>query len=608
MPPSIPNAPSPPPPLSNESSPRILSSSLSGGGGGGGDNTTKPPLRLVVLQSGGAGCAYENDDSPANVGQHLARGRAASSKHYQDVVVDNVFLTPHNYASQLVPLARQFAQGQIDCFVNLCDGAWDEPSCGMEVVDLLERKLNVPFTGADVNFFEPTRLQMKKAALACGVKVPAWRFVYTVDDLERFLGEFHGTEDDDDNTKLPPLNFPLLVKHFSSYSSIGLIKDSKVTTVDQLRTQCQRMLDTFGGCLVEEFIVGREFTVLAAQVPSANGGVQVMAHEPVECKFVAGEDFKHYNLKWVDYEEISWHPVDDADLATRLQTMATQVFQACQGRGYGRIDVRSDASGKDLYFLEINPNCGIFYPEGLYGSADFILDRADPVQAHARFALDQVEVARRLWKQKNHESKLFEARYDPRKESWGLFALCDIHPGQVIQRNEESAIYVVSKSHVLKHWIGSPECKDWNNGECGGGSSSSSSSSSTSNMNTWDNFCSYCYPISDNLVAMWKPHPDDWKPINHSCDPNAWNEEGNGLNVVARRFIPAGEEIRMDYATFCGCFPEMKSFPCDCGADLCRGTITGTDMMDHADLVERYRDHMTDYIAGKVQAAAGLRQ
>mmetsp|Transcript_17398 Transcript_17398/g.32536 ORF Transcript_17398/g.32536 Transcript_17398/m.32536 type:complete len:308 (+) Transcript_17398:192-1115(+) len=142
----------------------------------------------------------------------------------------------------------------------------------------------------------------------------------------------------------------------------------------------------------------------------------------------------------------------------------------------------------------------------------------------------------------------------------------------------------------------------------GGGSSSSSSSSSTSNMNTWDNFCSYCYPISDNLVAMWKPHPDDWKPINHSCDPNAWNEEGNGLNVVARRFIPAGEEIRMDYATFCGCFPEMKSFPCDCGADLCRGTITGTDMMDHADLVERYRDHMTDYIAGKVQAAAGLRQ
>ncbi len=26
-----------------------------------------------------------------------------------------------------------------------------------------------------------------------------------------------------------------------------------------------------------------------------------------------------------------------------------------------------------IFFLEINPNCGIFYPEGAYGSADVIL-------------------------------------------------------------------------------------------------------------------------------------------------------------------------------------------------------------------------------------------
>jgi len=594
----------PPPPPSNESSPR---------GGGRAEDDTKSALRLVVLQSGSEGCAYEDHDSPANVGQHLARG----NKHGKMVpaMVEDVFLTPQNYAAQLVPLARRFARGDIDCFINLCDGAWDEPSCGMEVVDLLERKLNVPFTGADVNSFEPTRLQMKKAALACGVRVPSWRFVYTPEDLEHFLGEFEDASDDDDSsnnnsnshivngetTKLAPLSFPLLVKHFSSYSSIGLIKDSKVVNVEQLRTQCQRMIDTFGGCLVEEFIQGREFTVLAAQVPSHENahGVQVMAYEPVECRFVVGEDFKHYNLKWVDYEEISWHPVDDRDLSRRLQDMAVRVFRACHGRGYGRIDVRSDPSGRDLYFLEINPNCGIFYPEGLYGSADFILDRTDPIQAHAQFALDQVEVARRLWKEKNRESKLLEARYDARKESWGLFALRDILPGEVIQGNEESAIQVVSKSHVLKHWIGTPHSThsiDKKGAECGG--------TTTGNMNTWDNFCSYCYPISDNLMAMWKPHPDDWKPINHSCDPNAWNEEGNGLNVVARRFIRAGEEICMDYATFCGCFPEMKSFTCHCGSNLCRGTITGTDMMDHAELVERYRNHMTDYVAGKVQAAS----
>jgi len=34
---------------------------------------------------------------------------------------------------------------------------------------------------------------------------------------------------------------------------------------------------------------------------------------------------------------------------------------ALHGTGYGRTDIRVDANG-DAYFLEINPNCGIFYP------------------------------------------------------------------------------------------------------------------------------------------------------------------------------------------------------------------------------------------------------
>ena len=598
--------------------------------------TNNSIMKICVLQSANEACEYEGDDPPANVLQHLLRGG------YTNIQVDMVQLRPIDYSQQLVQIAQQFKNHEYTCVINLCDGAWDEPSVGIDVVALLEQKLNVPFTGADTAFYEPTRLQMKKVALACGIAVPAWRFVYTVDELHTLIQDFrhydidaetmimkkenkqivHGdtstdsivdikpSRDDETDTSpsSPPLRFPLLVKHFSSYSSIGLTKDSKVWNVDDLEKQCLIMMETFGGCLVEEFIEGREFTVLASDVAPSDEGIEetemqyhpvkqvdslsltkpmnVMAYDPVECIFGKGEDFKHYNLKWVDYDKMAWRPVQDKVLSQRLKDMAKDIFRGMQGRGYGRIDVRSDPTGKDLYLLEINPNCGIFYPEGFYGSADFILDMTDPMQGHADFILNQVKVALHLWKKKNTLNSLFESRYDARKDSWGLFALRDYQPGDIVQYNEETPFHLVSKSHVLKTWEGSPTGEN---------------AASDEKMRTWENFAAYCWPLNDNLFAMWQPNPDDWKPINHSCDPNVWNEFENGLNLVARYPIKAGDEIRMDYASFVGYFPEMKSFNCDCGTATCRGVISGMDIIRHPELAVRYRGHMSSYIASKAR-------
>ena len=140
------------------------------------------------------------------------------------------------------------------------------------------------------------------AARNVSVRVPQWKFIYHQDELEEWLlrSDNGGTT----NESTAPLPFPLLVKHFSSYSSIGLTKDSKVWNVTDLRTQCHRMLHEFGGCLIEEFIVGREFTVLVAEVPNDTdetgaGGTTIHAYEPVECRFGPQEDFKHFQLKWV---------------------------------------------------------------------------------------------------------------------------------------------------------------------------------------------------------------------------------------------------------------------------------------------------------------------
>jgi hypothetical protein len=97
------------------------------------------------------------------------------------------------------------------------------------------------------------------------------------------------------------------------------------------------------------------------------------------------------------------------------------------------------------------------------------------------------------------------------------------------------------------------------------------------------------WPITDEVWVTWSRDPEEWRPINHSCDPNAWID---GLDVVARTDIRTGDEITLDYATFYN--EVMPSFQCDCGAEPCRRTITGLDHL--ADFVNRYGDHVSDYV------------
>jgi D-alanine-D-alanine ligase len=54
-----------------------------------------------------------------------------------------------------------------------------------------------------------------------------------------------------------------------------------------------------------------------------------------------------------------------------------RVFQAFGASGYARCDFRLGKDG-EIYMLEINPNCGIFYPPFDPGSADFALMN-DPI-------------------------------------------------------------------------------------------------------------------------------------------------------------------------------------------------------------------------------------
>lgn len=77
-------------------------------------------------------------------------------------------------------------------------------------------------------------------------------------------------------------------------------------------------------------------------------------------------------LEWIDMADLKSFPVEDPVLAARLRDEAARSFVALNGTGFARCDVRVD--GNDTpFWLEINPNCGVYGPKEFGCSADLIL-------------------------------------------------------------------------------------------------------------------------------------------------------------------------------------------------------------------------------------------
>lgn len=450
-----------------------------------------------------------------------------------------------------VQLVKEHAVGQIieaarrgyDLFFNLCDGAWDEGRVGVEVVQTLEW-LGLPFTGADSAFYEPSREAMKRVCRAWDIPTPAYIIAREEADIDRAL---------------EMLRFPMFVKHHCSYASNGLTKDSKVDDEEQLRTQAGRMFAAYGGVLIEEYVDGAECTVLVSENP--DDPANPITYQPLQYRFPEGEAFKHYSLKWVAYHGLEAFPVADPELSQRLRDLSARFFVGMRGAGFGRCDIRLDVDGQP-YILEINPNCGIYYPPTDPGSADLIL-LGDPA-GHAGFTETLIAAAFA-----RHEGRRRTWRILPRAGGdYGVFATRDIAAGEAVMIFEEQPHHLVTRRNVEEHW-GEPQ-------------------------RTW--FERYAWPLTDEVWVTWSPDPEHWRPVNHACDPTAWLQ---GLDVVARRDIAAGEEITLEYATFYD--DRMPDFGCACGSPRCRGTIRGADWS--LDAMAAYGDHMSDHIRRKREGA-----
>jgi len=81
--------------------------------------------------------------------------------------------------------------------------------------------------------------------------------------------------------------------------------------------------------------------------------------------------------------------------------------------------------------------------------------------------------------------------------------------------------------------------------------------------------------------------------INHSCNPNAYEQfEGSLSCIVARRDIAAGEEITVDYNIN---ISGGTAWPCQCGAARCSGWVRGDFFLLPAELQREYRPLLAEW-------------
>lgn len=460
-------------------------------------------MKVCVLQPdySTTGVDYKNYDPPRDL-----------SPLIPEAEVHNVFLNKLTTYKQLKELSKQ----NYDVFVNLCEGylEWEVPS--IDVIYSLE-VLNLPFTGPTTKLYDPPKELMKYLAYCEGVNTPGYTIIKNAENISESIKH---------------LSFPLFVKPAKAGDSLGVDERSLVYNRNDLEEKVASIIDEYGPLLVEEYIVGREFTVLVA----ANAdGKSCTVFKPVEYLFPKDKEFKTYSLKTSELHPDCNIPCADINLDKQLRSATERIFKGFNGVGYARLDFRVN-NNDEIYFLEINFTCSVFYKDGYEGSADFILKFDGIGQSGFLHHIIEEGIARHQRRIKPFIMKGNSIA------GFGIYASREIKDGENIFKGEERSQRIVTKRHVEKNW----------------------------NEEERLHFRRYAYPVSEELFILWDEDPSEWAPQNHSCNPNT---AFDGLNVIALRDIPKNEELTLDYAQFLD--ENMEPFQCQCGSVNCRGLIMG---------------------------------
>ena len=207
--------------------------------------------------------------------------------------------------------------------------------------------------------------------------------------------------------------------------------------------------------------------------------------QPIEFVFPAGACFKTYELKVAQHHPECNVPVTDPALDERLRRAAAEIFVGFEGEGYARLDFRMDEAG-EIFFLDINFACSVFYQPGYEGSADYIL-KFDPLGPSASCATSSPTASRGIAAVKRCTSA---AGMRSRGSAFTRSATFRRARSYSAVKNARSG----SSPEVMseRHWPPSQV----------------------------EVFRRYALPTGGEVHILWDEDPNQWSPQNHSCDPN----------------------------------------------------------------------------------------
>ena len=218
--------------------------------------------------------------------------------------------------------------GQFDRVFNILHGAGGEDGVVQGALEIL----GLPYTGCGVmaSAISMDKLMTKRVWLGAGLPTPAYRELTTTTDFAAVVAE---------------LGLPLMVKPATEGSSIGL---SKVKVAEDLPQAYAKAAQCSKTVIAEQWITGGEYTA----------GMVAGRSLPLIRLEVPGE-FYDYEAKYLR-DDTRYHcPCGlAADAEQTMQQLAQQAFAAVGGRGWGRVDMMRDVTGK-AWLIEVNTNPGM---------------------------------------------------------------------------------------------------------------------------------------------------------------------------------------------------------------------------------------------------------
>jgi D-alanine-D-alanine ligase len=238
--------------------------------------------------------------------------------------------------------ARLVAGDRWALVFNICEGMH---GIGREAqVPALLEAYQVPYVFSDTLVCALTlhKGMTKDVVRAAGVATPDYAVIHALSDL--------------DGVTLP---LPLFAKPVAEGTGKGVGPHSKITSKEQLRRVCRRLLKEYGQpVLVERFLPGREFTV---GILGTGHRARALATMEIHLLAQADSDVYSYRNKEECEELVRYDLLAKGELRHKVEALALRAWRALGCLDAGRIDVRLDENG-DPAFIEVNPLAGI-HPE-----------------------------------------------------------------------------------------------------------------------------------------------------------------------------------------------------------------------------------------------------